>query len=74
MSEAGLGDIVRLDKIVKWFKTIWAKSFFVVVGTAAGFFAGQAAIEWRIIGDCKYLNSFRIDHLSYTCNRKVNEQ
>ncbi len=74
MSEAGLNDIVRLDKVFKWMRNAWSKSFFVIVALVVGFYAGESVTEWRIIGDCKYLNSFRIDHLSYSCNRKVNEQ
>lgn len=73
-NELNVFDIVKFGKFVRWFKTVWAKSLFVVVSFILGYCIGVHAIESRINGDCKYLNSFRIDHLSYSCNRKVNEQ
>lgn len=74
MGENVYFDNINVDKVTKWFKTIWSKSFFIVIALLIGIFIGESAVEKRIIGDCKYLNSFRIDHLSYACNRKVNEQ
>lgn len=74
MNDAGLGDIVKIERIVRWLKSVWARAFFAVAGLVIGFYMGVTIVESRIIGDCRYLNSFRIDHLSYSCNRKVNDQ
>ena len=67
-------DLVKFDRFVRWFRSVWAKSLFVVVAFVLGYYIGEYAVESRIIGDCKYLNAFRIDHLSYACNRRVNDR
>lgn len=72
-NEVGLFDFVKIDGIRKWFRNAWSRSFFVIVALIFGYFAGESVTERRIIGDCKYMNTFRIDHLAYSCNRKLTE-
>lgn len=73
-NDVQLFDLLKFSKMVKWFKTVWAKSFFVVAGIIVGYVSGVTAVEWRIISDCKHLNAFRIDISTYSCNMKLVEK
>lgn len=74
MGDAYFGDVIKIGSIYKWFRSVWAKSFFVVLAFFVGFTSGGTATEWRIMSDCKHLNAFRVDINAYSCNMKVIEK
>lgn len=72
-NEVNILDLIKTDKIVKWLRPILSKSFLTVCAIYFGYYVGEIMIERRIIADCKYMNSFRIDYYAYSCNRKLTE-
>jgi len=50
---------------------VWAKSLAAVLMFCIGIAIGQAQTESRVIGDCKYAGSFRVNHEAFVCQRRI---
>jgi hypothetical protein len=54
-----------------WINRIWAKSLVSVGCLLIGLGVGGVMAESRIVSDCKFANSFRVDIQAFTCQRKI---
>lgn len=61
----------EIEQIKAVINSLWAKSLAVMLAIVLGFIAGTLNSQWRIMDDCKYINSFRIDSQAYTCQRRI---
>lgn len=52
-------------------KRIWSLSFWPLIAFLAGFLWGADHSESRIISDCKYATTFRVDSQAFACQRKI---
>ena len=58
-------------QILTWINNVWAKSLAAVLMFCVGIAIGQAQTESRVIGDCKYAGSFRVNHEAFVCQRRI---
>ena len=58
-------------QVVPWAKRIWALSFWPLVALLIGLYIGAGNSESRIMSDCKYAMTFRVDHQAFSCQRKI---
>ena len=58
-------------QVVPWAKRIWALSFWPLVALLIGLYIGAGNSESRIMSDCKYAMTFRVDHQAFACQRKI---
>ncbi len=58
-------------QIVPWAKRIWSFSFWPLVALLIGLYIGASNSESRIMSDCKYAMTFRVDHQAFACQRKI---
>jgi len=58
-------------RILKWINDAWAKSLVAVILFFVGLAVGQVQTESRVVGDCKYARSFRVDHQAFVCQRRI---
>lgn len=64
-------ETVTYKHILDWIHATWAKSLAAVVMFCIGVAIGQVQIESKIIGDCKYAGSFRVNHEAFVCQRRI---
>jgi hypothetical protein len=50
---------------------LWAKSLGAVIALAIGWSLGSMNVESRIVGDCKFAGSFRVEIQAFACQRKI---
>lgn len=58
-------------QLLAWAKLIWSLSFWPLTALLVGTFIGTTNSESRIISDCKYAQTFRVDHQAFACQRKI---
>lgn len=54
-----------------WAKLVWSKSFWPLSALLIGTLIGTTNSESRITSDCKYAQTFRVDHQAFACQRKI---
>lgn len=59
------------QKILDWINSVWAKSLAAVIMFVVGVMIGQVQTEGRIISDCKFSGSFRVEIQAFTCQRRI---
>ena len=64
-------DTFDYKKILTWINNVWAKSLAAVLMFFIGIAIGQVQTESRVIGDCKYAGSFRVNHEAFVCQRRM---
>lgn len=64
-------ETIDYKKVIAWINNVWAKSLAAVVMFCIGVAIGQVQIESKIIGDCKYAGSFRVNHEAFVCQRRI---
>lgn len=64
-------ETIDYKKVIAWINNVWAKSLAAVVMFCIGVAIGQIQIESKIIGDCKYAGSFRVNHEAFVCQRRI---
>ena len=64
-------ETIDYKKVIAWINNVWAKSLAAVVMFCIGVAIGQIQIESKIIGDCKYAGSFRVNHDAFVCQRRI---
>ncbi len=62
---------INYKAIWQWINDIWARSFVAVGCLLIGLGVGGVMAESRIVSDCKFANSFRVDIQAFTCQRKI---
>jgi hypothetical protein len=58
-------------QLIHWAKIIWSLAFWPLTAFALGLFIGAGNSESRIMSDCKYAQTFRVDHQAFACQRKI---
>ncbi len=58
-------------QLLPWAKRIWSLAFWPLVALLIGLYIGASNSESRIISDCKYAMTFRVDHQAFACQRKI---
>lgn len=58
-------------KILDVVNQLWAKSLGAVIALAIGWSLGSMNVESRIVGDCKFAGSFRVEIQAFACQRKI---
>lgn len=58
-------------QLLTWAKLIWSLSFWPLTALLIGTLIGTTNTESRIISDCKYAQTFRVDHQAFACQRKI---
>lgn len=61
----------ELDQFKRFINSVWARSLAAVVAIVLGFVAGTLTAQWRIMDDCKFINSFRVDNHAFACQRRI---
>ncbi len=64
-------EAINYKVIWEWINAVWAKSFVSVGCLLIGLGIGGVMAEGRIVSDCKFANSFRVDIQAFTCQRKL---
>lgn len=64
-------EVINYKAIWEWINAMWAKSFVSVGCLLIGLGVGSLMSESRIVSDCKFANSFRVDIQAFTCQRKI---
>lgn len=64
-------ETIEYKKVFAWIQNIWAKSLAAFIMFFIGIYIGQAQIEGKIIGDCKYAGAFRVEQQAFTCQRRI---
>lgn len=62
---------ITFKTVIQWANDVWAKSFMSVGCLLIGLGIGGLMAESRIVSDCKFANSFRVDIQAFTCQRKI---
>ncbi len=62
---------ITFKTVIQWVNEVWAKSFMSVGCLLIGLGIGGLMAESRIVSDCKFANSFRVDIQAFTCQRKI---
>ena len=50
---------------------VWARSLAAMIAVIIGFVTGMLSAQWRIMDDCKFINSFRVDNHAFACQRRI---
>jgi hypothetical protein len=58
-------------QLIQWSKIIWSLAFWPLTAFLLGLFIGEGNSESRIMSDCKYAQTFRVDHQAFACQRKI---
>jgi hypothetical protein len=58
-------------KILEWVNKIWAKSMAAFLMFFLGLWMGSINAEGRIVSDCKFSNTFRVEIQSFSCQRRI---
>ena len=61
----------ELDKLVAFFRRVWAGSMGIVIALVLGLLLGIVYKSGDIIDDCKYSGSFRVHSQAFNCQRKI---
>ena len=64
-------EAINYKVIWEWINAVWAKSFVSDGCLLIGLGIGGVMAEGRIVSDCKFANSFRVDIQAFTCQRKL---
>ena len=64
-------DTIDFKKVLAFIYEVWAKSFWAIVMLVLGLWIGAVNTESRIVSDCKFANSFRVDIQAFACQRKI---
>lgn len=58
-------------KILDVINQLWGKSLGAAIALAIGWSLGSMNVESRIVGDCKFAGSFRVEIQAFACQRKI---
>lgn len=61
----------ELEQFKRFINSVWARSLAAMVAVVLGFVAGTLTSQWRIMDDCKFINSFRVDNHAFACQRRI---
>lgn len=61
----------ELEQFKRFINSVWARSLAAMVAVVLGFVAGTLTAQWRIMDDCKFINSFRVDNHAFACQRRI---
>lgn len=64
-------ETINFRKVIDWINQLWAKSLVAILMFWLGIWIGSINAESRIIGDCKFAGSFRVEIQAFTCQRKI---
>lgn len=64
-------DTINYKAAWEWVNRMWAKSFVSVGFLLIGLGVGGTMAESRIVSDCKFAGSFRVDIQAFACQRKI---
>ena len=64
-------EAINYKVIWECINAVWAKSFVSVGCLLIGLGIGGVMAEGRIVSDCKFANSFRVDIQAFSCQRKL---
>jgi hypothetical protein len=57
--------------VLDWINKVWAKSLAAVIMFCLGLLIGSINSESRIVNDCKFAGSFRVDIQAFACQRRI---
>jgi hypothetical protein len=57
--------------VLDWINAVWAKSLAAVIMFVVGMLIGQIQTESRIVSDCKFAGSFRVEIQAFNCQRRI---
>lgn len=57
--------------VLEWINKAWARSLSAVIALCLGLWIGSINTESRIVNDCKFAGSFRVDIQAFACQRKI---
>jgi hypothetical protein len=63
-------ELIQMKDWIFKFKGWWAASFGIVAALIIGILIGILMTERKIMDDCKFISSFRIDSQGYNCIRR----
>ena len=66
-----LTEAINYKAVWAWINAVWAKSLVAVVLFIIGLWIGSVTTEGRIVSDCKFAGSFRVDIQAFTCHRRI---
>ena len=66
-----LTEAINYKAIWAWINAVWAKSLVAVMLFVIGLWIGSVTTEGRIVSDCKFAGSFRVDIQAFTCQRRI---
>lgn len=64
-------ETINFRKAIDWINQLWAKSLVAILMFWLGIWIGSINAESRIVGDCKFAGSFRVEIQAFTCQRKI---
>ena len=64
-------ETINFKKTIEWINQLWAKSLVAISMLVVGLWVGGINAESRIVSDCKFAGSFRVDIQAFTCQRKI---
>lgn len=65
------GEMITLKDVYVKFKGWWGSSLAAIIAFGFGFFLGVIQTEGRVLNDCKYIGSFRVDSQGFECTRRI---
>jgi hypothetical protein len=66
-----LTEAINYKAVWAWINAVWAKSLVAVMLFVIGLWIGSVTTEGRIVSDCKFAGSFRVDIQAFTCQRRI---
>jgi hypothetical protein len=64
-------DTINFKRVWAAINAWWASSMVAVLLFLLGLYIGSINTESRIVSDCKFAGSFRVDIQAFTCQRKI---
>jgi len=64
-------ETINYRAVLDWINKVWAKSLAAVIMFCLGLLIGSINTESRIVNDCKFAGSFRVDIQAFACQRKI---
>lgn len=62
---------IEIKGLLHLINSVWAKSLASVLCLILGVYLGELNAESRIVSDCKFSNTFRVDIQSFNCQRRI---
>ena len=64
-------EAINLHKVWDAINAWWAKSMVAILLLLLGLYIGELNAESRIVSDCKFAGTFRVDIQAFACQRKL---